>query len=470
MKRSIIYILTAFLLSLFLPRCEKDLPGPNGNDTTGVISEATKYINNWIWDVMNEVYYWSVNIPQNLDPNEEADPEIFFRKLLYSKDRFSWLDDDYEGLMDRYYGVVKSMGYSPSFGRYSNTDGIFILVEYIFPESPADRAGLKRGDIIVSINGIDLDIDNYIILFNLDIQTVTLGVLLEDGIAKTDTKLSMTSEVLALDPSIYYEIKEIGDHKIGYLVYVEFTAGKYDEYLNSLGTIFDTFSVSGITDLIVDLRYNPGGTIEAAGFLAAAIAPASIVRNHEVLVRFEYNSLYKNYFLREEGPDSENLVLRFKDNPHNINLSRVYFLTTSGTASACEFTISGLYPYMDVVLVGQNTYGKYTGAWIIPDLADPHQHNYALVPVVMKYANAEGYTDFNDGLSVDIEVEDDLMLAAPFGNLNDQVFYKALEAIVGTAQMPAKKKAVQPVPYELLENKIKESRRNLFIDPVTISK
>ena len=466
MKRPVIYLLSALLLLIFLPRCEKDLPEPNSNDTTGIISEATKYINNWIWDVMNEVYFWSVNIPQNLDPDNEADPEIFFRKLLYSEDRFSWLDDDYEGLMDRYYGIVKSMGYSPAFGRLSNTDGVFILVEYIFPDSPADRAGLKRGDIIVSINGTDLDIYNYIDLFNLDIQIVTLGVLREDGIAKTDTRLSMTSEVLALDPSIYHEIKEIGDNKIGYLVYVEFTAGKYDEYLSTLGAILDSFSVSGITDLIVDLRYNPGGSIEAAGFLASAVAPANVVQNHEVLVRFEYNSLYKTYFLKNEGPDSENLVLRFKDNPHNINLNRVYFLTTPGTASACEFTISGLYPYMNVILVGKKTYGKYTGAWIIPDPADPPRHNCALVPVVMKYANAEGYTDFNDGLPVDIEVEDDLMNAAPFGSLDDEVLYKALEAIVGPSQMPAKKIAVQPVPYEFLDNKVKEPRRNLFVDPV----
>lgn len=469
-KRSIFYLLAALLFLFLLPYCEKDLPGPGGNDTVPVISEATKYINNWIWDVMNEVYFWSVNIPQNLDPDKEPDPEDFFKKLLYSKDRFSWLDDDYEGLMNQYYGVAKSMGYSPVFGRFSNTDGIFIIVEYVFPGSPADRAGLKRGDIILSINNIDLDIINYLNLFKLDIQIVTLGVLQEDGIAKTDIKLSMTSEVLALDPSIYFEIKEISDHKIGYLVYVEFTAGKYDEYLTSLGNIFDTFSLSGITDLVIDLRYNPGGGIDAAGFLAAAIAPSSIVQNHEVLVRFEYNSLYKNYFLQKEGPNSSNLVLTFPDNPHNVNLNRVYFLTTHGTASACEFTISGLFPYMDVILVGETTYGKYTGAWIIPDLADPPQHNYALVPVVLKYANADGYTDFDDGLPVDIEVEDDLMNAAPFGDLNDQVLYKAIEAIVGQAQMPTKKKAVQPVPFEILENKEKELRRNLFIDPVILSK
>ncbi|KPK85676.1 MAG: hypothetical protein AMS27_06675 [Bacteroides sp. SM23_62_1] len=464
MKKSFLFILTVYVFLILLSGCEKDLPGPGGNDDG--ISEEIKYINNWIWDVMNQVYFWSIYIPQNLNPDEELDPENFFKKLLYTKDRFSWLDDDYEGLMNQYYGVGKSMGYSPAFGRFSNTDGVFIIVEYIFPGSPADLAGLKRGDIIVSINGIDLDINNYYTLYSSEIQTVTLGELMDDGIAKTDIKLSMTAEVLALDPAIYYEIKEIENHKIGYLVYVEFTAGKSNEYLSTLGNIFDTFSVSGITDLIVDLRYNPGGDLDAAGFLASAIAPARVVLNHEVLVRFEYNSLYRNYFLQHEGPNSENLVLKFPDNPQNINFNRIYFLTTKGTASACEFTISGLYPYMEVILVGQNTYGKYTGAWIIPDTDDSPRHNYALVPVVMKYANADGYTDFDEGLSVDIQVEDDLIHAVPFGDFNDQVFYKAVEAIVGQEHMPTLKKAIQPVSFEQLENKRKESRRNLFIDPV----
>jgi len=73
-------------------------------------------------------------------------------------------------------------------------------------------------------------------------------------------------------------------------------------------------------------------------------------------------------------------------------------------------------------------------------------------------------------LPVDIEVEDDLFNTAPFGDLNDQVFYKAVEAIVGQDKMPALKKAVMPLPYERLENRKKESRRNLFVDPVIFSK
>ena len=465
MKSLMIYFLSALFLLLFLTNCEKELPEPVGN-----ISEETKYINNWIWNVMNEVYFWNVYIPQNLDPGNEPDPEIFFSKLLYSKDRFSWLDEDYTGLMDQYYGVAKSMGYSPAFGRFSNTGGVFIIVEYVFPGSPADRSGLKRGDIICSINDTDLDTNNYFSLYNNDIQTVTLGMLQQDGIAKTNTKISMTAEVITLDPAIHYEIKEVAGRKIGYLVYVEFTTGKNEEYLRSLGNIFDTFSVAGISDLIIDLRYNPGGDINAAGFLASSVAPSGVAKNHEVLVSFQYNSLYNNYFLQQEGPNSSNLVYKFRDNHHNLNLNRVYFLTTNATASASEFTISGLDPYMEVILIGERTYGKYTGAWIIPDLADPPKHNYALVPVVMKYVNADGYTDFEDGLAVNIEIEDDLFHAVSFGDLNDPVLYKAVEAIVGQAQMPSLKKAYRPVTFERLENKEKEIRRNLFAPPVIISK
>jgi hypothetical protein len=127
--------------------------------------------------------------------------------------------------------------------------------------------------------------------------------------------------------------------------------------------------------------------------------------------------------------------------------------------------MSGLEPYMDVVLVGENTYGKYTGAWIIPDLAEPRKHNWALVPIVMKYANADGVTDFDTGLPVDIEIEDDLINAVPFGDLNDPVLYKAIESIVGSGQMPGKKASVSPVSFAELENPFKEQKRNLFISP-----
>ena len=469
MKKFIFLIVVIFGIIICLPNCKKDLTDPDEGDTTDVISEATKYVNNWIWDVMNQYYLWNIYIPQNLDPDTEKDPENFFEKLLYSKDRFSWIYDDYEGLMDQYNGVAKSTGYSPAFGRFSNTEGVFIIVEYVYPGSPADIAGLRRGDIILEINNVSLNMGNYLRLYNSLSQTVTLGQFNGTSISLTDIKISMTAEVIALDPSIYYEIKEIGGHKIGYLVYVEFTSGKDREYLYSLGEIFDTFSVAGITDLIVDFRYNPGGDDKAAGYFASAIAPASVVQNHDVLVRFEYNSSLYKYFLDNEGSDSPHLVYRFSDTANYFNLSKVYFLTTGGTASACEFTISGLYPYrdvMDVVLVGENTYGKYTGAWIIPDLAEPPKHNWALVPTVMKYANKDGFTDFDEGLVADIKVEDDLINAVPFGSLNDSVLYKAVEDIVGSAQMPAKKASIKHVPYERLENKFKDRRRNLFLPPV----
>jgi hypothetical protein len=123
---------------------------------------------------------------------------------------------------------------------------------------------------------------------------------------------------------------------------------------------------------------------------------------------------------------------------------------------------------MDVVLVGEDTYGKYCGAWIIPDLADPPQHNWGLVPVVMKYANKDGYTDFDDGLAADIKIEDDLFNAYPFGDLRDSVLYMAVESIVGPGQMPGKKAASlkKHMPYELLDNPMEDSRRNLFLKPV----
>jgi C-terminal processing protease CtpA/Prc len=415
---------------------------------------------------MSEVYFWNELLPDNLNPNTEPDPEEYFDKLLYSGDEFSWITDDYEQLMKEYKGVSVSMGFSPTFGRFTNTDGIFIIVKYVLPDSPAERAGLKRGDIIVSINGIDLDVDNYYDMFSLPSYSVTFGALVEDGIAKTDSTVSLIAEEIVLDPIVYHDIIEISDTKIGYLVYVEFKSGESGRFNDSLGVVFDKFAAAGIDDLIVDLRYNPGGDLTSSAFLASAIAPLSVVETQEVLVRFEYNNLYTNYFLETQGSNSNNLVLRFPQNEHNINLDRVYFLTSGGTASASEFLMIGLYPYMDVIQVGENTYGKYAGAWIIPDLEDPPRHNWGLVPTVFKYANALGFTDFGGGLVPDYLIEDELIGAPPFGDLQDPVLNYAMQAILGTKSgLPVLKSATPEVTFEPIDDEITRKKRILYSQP-----
>jgi C-terminal processing protease CtpA/Prc len=212
---------------------------------------------------------------------------------------------------------------------------------------------------------------------------------------------------------------------IGYLTYVEFVSGDNDAFLLKLDSIFDEFATAGITDLVVDLRYNPGGEISAALQLASAIVPSSVAANNSILINMKYNADFQGFL--EYYSYWEYLYLRFVNNVTNLNMQRVYFLTTGSTASASELVITGLDPYMDVVQIGEPTFGKYTGAWIIPD----DDEKWAMVPIVNKYANSSGYTDFVDGLAPDYVVSDDLFSAVPFGDTSDPMLDKAIELITG---------------------------------------
>ena len=120
----------------------------------------------------------------------------------------------------------------------------------------------------------------------------------------------------------------------------------------------DDFKQEGINDLIVDLRYNRGGSINVAQFLASCLAPAAPVTNKDVLVTNQYNADINDYIVRTEGKNSSSLVLPFLDNGHNLNLSRIFFITGRGTASASELVITGLEPYMQVTTIGDTTVGN----------------------------------------------------------------------------------------------------------------
>ena len=257
-------------------------------------------------------------------------------------------------------GDPVTMGYYlPSYLVGSNN--VMIVVGYVYPESPAAEAGLERGDLILSIDNTLLDTMNYYKKYSGKSYSVQLGAINNNSLVFTGESLSMTARVVSTDPAVHHEVLDIEGYKIGYLSYVEFIAGENDAFLLELDNIFNEFKTTGISDLIVDLRYNPGGEIDAALHLASEIAPTAVTTSQSVLVNLLYNNDLQAY-LKFNNLDNY-LYYKFKITSANINMSRVYFLTTSRSASASELLITGLEPYMQVVQIGEPTYGKYVGSW-----------------------------------------------------------------------------------------------------------
>jgi carboxyl-terminal processing protease len=445
--------LAALALLSLLASCKKEDDNPQDENIQ---------VSQWLYDWMKDVYFWNETLPDAINIEEKTDPEAFFYELLYDEeDKWSYITDDWKSMESELSGTPVSMGYSPAFGLFSGTSRVFIIVEYVYPGSPAHNAGLKRGDIILTINGEIMDTSNYYDLFSQSSYTAGLGVYANNTITLSGKTITMTAASFQADPLIFDSVYTIADRKIGYMVYTEFISGEDDQYLATLDRIFDRYKSSGISDVIIDLRYNPGGEIDASGHLASALAPFSVVSSSSTFVTFLYNKDLQSYFEKKEGPESENLIYKFPVNSHNMDFSRVYFLTTSYSASASELLIVGLRPYMDVVVVGENTYGKYTGMWVIYDFDEPPAHNWAILPIVLKFANSLGYTDFKNGLEPDIAVEDNLLQAKPFGDTEDPILSAALEDITGLSLKSVR--SMEKPGYIRLDNRRDRLRRNIFI-------
>jgi carboxyl-terminal processing protease len=459
MRSTGIYIcLLAGLLTLALNSCKKDEPEVDKQ------AQLNSEIMQWMYDAMSEVYYWNDYLPAQSTLKDEKDPEAFYNKLLYTQeDKWSWLTDDYTGLQEEFAGTPTSMGIAPVFGRFSNTDKVFILISYVYPGSPAARAGIKRGDIILKINGADLTTENYYSLFKQESYTVTMGNYYSGSISVTSKVISLTAETINSNPVIFDTVLNVGDHKIGYLVYVEFISGDNGNMLKEFGSIIDEFKTEGVTDLVMDIRYNPGGEITAANYLASCIAPSAVVSAKNVFVKFIYNPGVQMYFETYEGTNSSNLINRFDATGHSLEIPKVYFLTGENTASASELLMIGLKPYMDVVQIGDTTYGKYTGAWVLADTNDPPKHNWAIVPIVSKYSNSVGFTDFKKGIIPDYPLEEDLFEAKQFGDIEDPLLGIAVQMITGEISGGKKINPVHP-EYLRLPNPAEKLKTNLFLN------
>ncbi len=450
MKKNFLLFLASLLLLVVSCETEEEEKHPK------------QFINEWVNETLEEVYLWNnkIDLPH---PTDEKDPLKHFQKCILSNDKWSSITDDYEALNQRFQGTPESMGYSLAYHVFSDSENMFLVVKYVYPGSPADEAGVKRGNIILSLDGKSITTSNYQDLLGKTAYTIGLGELKDNTIADAGIRYNLTKRIIDANPIIYSKVLEYNEIKIGYLVYAEFIAGTNDKYLGAIDTLFTRFKEQEIDELIVDLRYNPGGNLNVAGYMASAIGPRELSTNREILIQNQYNDNYTAYFEEEEEKSSNHFIYTFPPVNVNLDMERVSFLTTNSSASASELLIIGLIPYMDVVQVGESTYGKCYGSWLIPDTEEPARHNYAMMPVTFKYANSEGYSDFTNGLSPNHFVIEDLIQAEPFGNTEDPLLGRAVELITGVS-LKSKKPGTSQLQFQKMDNKDEKAMRHVFMN------
>lgn len=392
-------------------------------------------ITRWIEEYMRSNYYWYKDMPDadRLDFNSE--PEVFFEFLLSSEDgKTNSRGRHY------YYSTISDLSsestrsiqqtersYGINFLVYLNADNTgYAHVLYVAPGSPAHAANLKRGDWILKINGAKITGENYILLLGSDACILTTGYwdpTQRDFVEQPDEVSIEAARQIEDDPVHHYEVIPHNGKKIGYLVYNHFTAGKTDNdqsYDDKLREVSNIFNSEAIDEFVLDLRYNGGGLLSSAQVLCSILAPRSVLGGS--LGYLEYND--------KQSPRNYNIPVTTTHlgAGSNLDLNRLYVLVSNSSASASEFIINSLKPYMDVVIIGTQTEGKNVGS----QSQKSSDGQWEISPITCKIYNSDGDSDYNNGFTPDVPVDE-----ATWDNLTTWDYFLAFgdkdELLLGTA-------------------------------------
>jgi C-terminal processing protease CtpA/Prc len=463
MKTKLFLVLALFASGIFYS-CEKDKPA-NENEY--------EYVNNWILENMEIYYLWNDKIPSSTD--KTLAPSEYFESLLYKDDRFSWIQDNFIELLNSLSGVSKEAGYDFNLLRMNSTDPDVIgYITYVKYNSPAEAKGLKRGDYFLSVNGKAMTLTNYSSVIAEMSQNHSLGLGVINGSVISPGAAVQLDVVEYEENPVYLDsIYHIDGKKIGYLVYNAFYGDKGDgslSYEKQLNNVFGKFKAQGITDLIVDLRYNSGGAISSAIDLASMITRNLSATN--VCVKMQYNSILHEYFLNEEGAGYFNNYFRteFKGKSgetipiNNVGVEKVYFIVTNRTASASELVINSLNPFMETVLIGGTTVGKNVASWTIYEENDP-KNKWGMQPIIARYANGQGFSDFVDGFTPDIALsEHSADEIKPLGDISELLLAAAIGNILGTTRSITKAASTEELKVIASSLNLRPERGNLILD------
>ncbi|MCM4169169.1 hypothetical protein KCTC52924_00062 [Arenibacter antarcticus] len=453
-------------------------------------------VQNFMWQGLNQWYFWQADAPNLGDnrfaTNEEyvaylekyTDPEEFFYQTCYKHsnivgtdnaiDRFSFLNNDYRTLVNSLNGISKSNGMEFGLVRYEGSSNIFGYVRYIIPNSDAANKDISRGEIFNRVNGNTLTESNYVGLLFGNNDSYTLGMADISGTVITDNNKEVTlikQEGMVENPILVAKTVEVNGTKIAYLMYNGFTNG-FNEQLN---TAFGQFKSEGATELVVDLRYNPGGSVNSSRLLASMIYSTN---TSELYIRQRWNDKIQSSFKKGQLEDYFASKTDKGTAINTLSLNKVYVLASGSSASASELLMNGLAPYMNVFHIGERTRGKNEFSVTMVDDIDndyiysPARENkinpsnkWAMQPLMGRNENAAGFSDYTKGLAPNIALKEDISNLGVLGDPNEALFARAIQDITGTT---AKRDFTVQMPVEEVSNSklFTPIKDNMYLDKV----
>ncbi len=366
----------------------------------------------FVFDVMNDIYFWNTQIPV-VDPAIFATPEELLDAMLFKPiDRFSNIGSAQADLALFSAGEIVAFGFGSTL--LANDD---LRLTQVFTGSSAEQEGLQRNYRILLIDGRTIAD----IVANEGISAAfgprELGLqrtLRIEDLGGIQSDVTLTKSLITLDPVPVSTVFDVGGTPVGYLLFNIFV----DPSIAALDAVFVNFRNQGVRNVIVDMRYNGGGLVAVAEYLGDLLG--GLTAGAQVFSQTVHNA--NNAF--------RNTIATFAAQTNSITIDRIIFITTGSTASASELVLNGLEPHIDVVLVGDTTFGKPVGQYGFEFCSK------ILWPISFQTLNVDGFGDFFNGLPVDCQAADDL----------DFVLGDPMEASLAEALFYAGNSMCSPVP------------------------
>ncbi len=394
--------------------------GDNDGDDDSKDTHEDAKANRWVYDELCEWYLYDTELKGAKPKDFNKDCEEFLSDMLLglktnTLDGGTYSDGEkyIYSYIERYSSSTRaSYSFDPTYGFDFMCDyaddysaDLYARVLFVLPDSPAQKAGLKRGDKILKVNGTQMTLYNYEDLMYDYMLYPSSGATLK--VTLSDNKsLSMTAAEIPFTPIVCHKTLSHNGKKVGYLMFNAFESGYASdgssyEYEDQLEEIFAAFKSEGISEMVLDLRYNGGGYLSTAQLLGSLIAPVNKLGS--IMASLIYNDNITNKY-SEEYLGSK-MYFRTSTAGKTVGMQKIYVLATDMSASASEEVINALRGIdVEVVHIGTTTEGKNVGMDYFGETFGAYY--YEMWPVTFISANAKGFYQYENGFAPQYEYDE----------------------------------------------------------------